>query len=256
MEEHIKFSIITVCKNAAATIEQTIQSVISQTYRNIEYIVVDGLSTDETLPIVKRYRQHIDVLISEKDHGIYDAMNKGLGAATGDIISFLNANDYMFDEKSIECVASFINEHRPMNIDVYYGGVLVFDYQKRNGFVWKSAPISSFFIHNQPLSHPATFYTRAAFEKNGKFDTSFRIMGDYEWTIRALKRNGLHFQFMPQVTTIFSKRGISNHPATASLVRAETRRAITTHFTFTEDTFHRIRKQLRKARFRLCRLLF
>ena len=88
-----KFSVITVCYNAEATIEDTIQSVISQTYHHVEYIIVDGASKDRTMDIVNRYREHIAIIVSERDKGLYDAMNKGIGLATGDYLCFLNAGD-------------------------------------------------------------------------------------------------------------------------------------------------------------------
>jgi glycosyltransferase involved in cell wall biosynthesis len=256
MQERTKFSIVTVCRNAAVTIEKTIQSVISQTYKNIEYIVVDGLSADGTLSVVQAYRQHIDVLMSEKDQGIYDAMNKGIRAATGDIISFLNADDRLFSERSIESVAAFISRHEPGSIDVYHGSVVFFNYQKGNGFVWKSGPISNLFIHREAQPHAATFYTRAAFEKNGLFDTSYRISGDREWTVRAFKKNRLAFQYMPLLVSVIAKGGISTTPANASLQYAESRRALTSHFTRTEDIYLRILKRLRRKWIRLGRPLF
>jgi len=256
MEERIKFSIITVCKNAAATIEKTIQSVISQTYKNIEYIVVDGLSTDGTLSVVQKHRQHIDVLISEKDQGIYDGMNKGIRTATGNIISFLNADDRLLNERSIERVAAFISSHEPGSIDVYHGSVVFFNYQKGNGFVWKSGPISSLFIHREAQPHAATFYTRAAFEKNGLFDTSYRISGDREWTVRAFKKNMLAFQYMPLLVSVIAKGGVSTDPANASLQYAESRRALRNYFSRAEDVYLQILKRLRRKWIRLGRLLF
>lgn len=256
MSRNIKFTIVTVCKNAAATIEKTIQSVISQTYENIEYILVDGQSVDGTLSIVQTYKQHIDVLISEQDNGIYNAMNKGIRSATGDIISFLNADDRFFNEITVECMANFITDCEFEDIDVYHGSVVVYDYQKGDGFIWKSGPISSFFIHRESLPHPATFYSRPAFDKNGLFDTSYSIAADYEWTIRALKKNTLSFQFMPLLVAVFAKGGISNNKANTSLARTEVRRAISAHFSNTEDFVQRIRKRLRRIRKRLGGLLF
>jgi glycosyltransferase involved in cell wall biosynthesis len=255
MKEHPKFSIVTVCRNAAATIEKTIQSVVSQTYRNIEYIVVDGQSTDATLSVVQDYDRHIARLICERDRGIYDAMNKGIRAATGDVISFLNADDRLFNERSIEYVARFIDTG-PGDVDVYHGRVMVFDYEKGDGFVWMSGPISSFLIHREPLPHPAMFCTREAFEKNGLFDPTFTISGDHEWTIRGLKKNHLRFQFMPILVTVFAKGGVSTSRAHVPEAQADTRRAITTHFTPAEDAWQGCRKRVRRKWKKLGRCLF
>ena len=98
---HPKFSIITVTYNAGALIEDTIQSVITQTYKNIEYIIVDGASTDKTMSIVTRYREHIHTVVSEPDHGLYDAMNKGIRLATGDYVCFLNAGDELHEDDTL-----------------------------------------------------------------------------------------------------------------------------------------------------------
>lgn len=95
---HPKFSIITVTYNAENVLEDTIQSVITQTYKNVEYIIVDGKSTDKTMEIVGRYKEHIHTVVSERDKGLYDAMNKGIALATGDYVCFLNAGDELHEE--------------------------------------------------------------------------------------------------------------------------------------------------------------
>ena len=256
MSEPIRFSVVTVCLNAAATIERTIQSVVSQTNESLEYIVVDGGSTDGTLDIIAEYRDGIDVLISEKDEGHFDAMNKGVGIATGDVILFLNADDYLFHPGSIDRVAAFMDEHGIGAADVYHGSVLFFNYEKSTGFVWKSGPVSNLFIHREPHPHAATFYTRAAFQKNGLFDMDYPIAGDYEWTIRAFKRNGLVFQYMPLLVSVIAKGGISTRPENAHQGNVECRRALTSHFTPAEDTYLRILKRLRRKWVRLGRPLF
>jgi glycosyltransferase involved in cell wall biosynthesis len=131
MKDYIKFSIITVCKNSEKTIEKTIKSVIEQTYKNIEYIIIDGKSTDNTAGIIKKYINKISHYINEEDNGIYDAMNKGVNLAKGDYISFLNADDRLFDELSIERVCKQIKNDNSKAIDVFYGAVLILDQETR-----------------------------------------------------------------------------------------------------------------------------
>ena len=123
---HPKFSIITVTYNAAAVLEDTIQSIITQTYKNVEYIIVDGASTDGTLKIIERYRPHIHTVISEKDNGLYDAMNKGLALATGDYVCFLNAGDCLHEDDTLQNMVHSVIEAECMHTendvpDVIYG---------------------------------------------------------------------------------------------------------------------------------------
>ena len=120
----MKISIITVCKNAETTIEKTIQSVLSQSYKNIEYVVIDGASTDNTNALIKAYRNRISHYVSEIDHGIYNAMNKGIKFAKGDIVFFLNANDIFYDEFVLEKVASVFSK---ADIELLYGDVFMTD---------------------------------------------------------------------------------------------------------------------------------
>lgn len=122
---HPKFSIITVTYNAGAVLEDTIQSVITQTYRNVEYIIVDGGSKDHTLDIINRYREHIQILVSEPDKGLYDAMNKGIRLATGDYLCFLNAGDELHEDDTLQLmVHSITGTGLP---DVLYGETAIVD---------------------------------------------------------------------------------------------------------------------------------
>ena len=115
-----KISIVTICKNAQDSIERTLTSVVSQAYANIEYIIVDGASTDKTLELVYNYREHITKIISEPDDGIYDGMNKGLRAASGDYIVFINAGDYLIETNVIKNLVRTIQSKALQNIDILY----------------------------------------------------------------------------------------------------------------------------------------
>ena len=123
---HPKFSIITVTYNAAAVIEDTLQSVITQTYKNIEYIIVDGASTDRTMEIIGRYRKHIHTVVSEPDHGLYDAMNKGIRLATGDYVCFLNAGDELHEDDTLQLIVHSLTGLTGLP-DVIYGRTAIVD---------------------------------------------------------------------------------------------------------------------------------
>ena len=189
-----KISVVTVCWNAASTIEKTLESVRSQVYPNLEHVIVDGGSTDGTLAIVDRYRERIATVVSEKDRGIYDAMNKGVRLSTGDVVYFLNADDSFVDERVVADVAqAFAEDDRRLLV---YGDVV---YQEApDGIVYGPArAFKSFsiheFIHN-PFCHQAVFAKRSLFDDPGPFDLRYKYVADYEWFMRVFKSKpeGLH----------------------------------------------------------------
>lgn len=208
----IKISIITACLNAVKTIEQTLQSVLNQDYPNLEYIIIDGGSTDGTLEIINKYRERLAVVISEPDNGIYDAFNKGLKHATGDIIGILNADDF-YAPWAIQTIADVYVE--APNADVFYGNVVVVDEQNAQ---WKIYPLGSPENLNtgMSLSHPATFVTRKAYEKYGIFDDYYRIAADWDLMLR-FKSLGAVFYPVNKVLTAFRNSGISCNPPLSHL---------------------------------------
>ncbi|SEM77775.1 Glycosyltransferase involved in cell wall bisynthesis [bacterium A37T11] len=179
-----KLSIVTIVYNNVADIERTMLSVINQTYPNLEYIIVDGASTDGTLPIIEKYRQHIHHFISEKDHGIYDAMNKGLALATGDYLLFMNSGDEIYAPDTVEKVFS----SQP-GADIYYGETEMIDshhqsqgrrrHQAPDTFTWQS------FKYGMSISHQAIYVKRAI---AGKYDERYQLSADIDWIINAAKK--------------------------------------------------------------------
>lgn len=182
-----KFSVITVTYNAAAVLEDTIQSVITQTYHHVEYIIVDGGSTDGTLDIVAQYRDRIATVVSEPDKGLYDAMNKGMRLATGDYLCFLNAGDSFHEDDTLQSIAhSLTGNALP---DVIYGQTELVD--SEGHFVrmrrlsapehlnWKS------FRQGMLVCHQAFFAKRALAEP---YDLRYRFSADFDWCIRVMKR--------------------------------------------------------------------
>ncbi len=179
-----KISIITVVFNAEKLIEKTILSVINQTYKNIEFVIIDGASTDKTLAIAEKYNEKISKLISEKDNGIYDAMNKGLRIATGDYVLFLNAGDELFESSTIETIFSKNN-----NADIYYGNTAVVD-NKGNiiadrrlkpptKLTWKSLK------YGMCVSHQSFIAKRLLCDF---YNTDYKISSDIDWVINVLKQ--------------------------------------------------------------------
>ena len=185
----MRISVITVCFNAAETIDKTMRSVATQSYPNLEHIVIDGASTDHTLEIVNRYADRIARLVSEKDGGIFDAMNKGIDCASGDVVYFLNADDSLVDDKVLQDVARAFEEDGSRML--VYGNVIL----KGGPSGVRNFPARAFrrrsiseFLHNS-FCHQAVFVRRSLFTRLGKFDGQYRYSADYEWIIRAFKAN-------------------------------------------------------------------
>lgn len=184
----LKLSIITVCYNAEEYIEKTMQSVLVQSYDNIEYLIIDGLSTDRTLDIVKEYQKKYNNirLVSEKDTGIYNAMNKGASYATGEYIYFLNCGDLFFNDKTVEQVMSKIEKDAP---DILYGDIdidyrthkkrILYAERKRLRKLWIALGIT--------VCHQAVFAKTVLVKERG-FDESFKLWADQEWMMHQLMK--------------------------------------------------------------------
>ncbi|MDB5062849.1 MAG: glycosyl transferase [Mucilaginibacter sp.] len=177
-------SVITIVYNNVRDIERTMLSVLSQTYQQIEYIVVDGASTDSTLDIIKRYENRIARLISEEDKGIYDAMNKGLKLATGDYVIFMNSGDEFYANHTVEKVFASAD-----NADIYYGETEMINDQLQSlgqrrhkapeNFTWRS------FNYGMSVSHQAIYIKKSLTEP---YDPKYKLSADIDWIIRAAKK--------------------------------------------------------------------
>lgn len=204
MEKELKISIVTVCFNAASIIEQTISSVINQSYKNVEYIIIDGGSTDGTIDIIQKKQQYLTYWISEPDHGIYDAMNKGASAATGDYIFFLNAGDLFYDIDTLSQTVQIIALDE--NTTVYLGDIVCSFRNKVLGRV-KATPFVTAW-HTPP--HQGMFIKRILFE-NDLYCCNFRILGDREFLLRVKhNKEGLVFKTLNIVISEYDLSGISS----------------------------------------------
>lgn len=170
-----KISVVTVCYNAVNDIEKTILSVINQTYPNVEYLIIDGGSTDGTMDVVNRYKDKIDIIVSEPDKGIYDAMNKGIDRATGEWINFMNAGDYLVDNFVLQSLSSIIDADT-LKCDFYYGNsVQVFSkhMESKKPFGLK------FLYQSMPFSHQCIFAKKEILLKH-RFSLQYKLASDYE----------------------------------------------------------------------------
>lgn len=200
-----KISIITVCFNCGRLIERTIKSVVNQTYTNIQYIIIDGGSTDNTLDTIRQYEKNIDVLISEKDGGIYDAMNKGLKYATGDLVYFLNAGDYLCDNDVLRNVAE---EFRAgPDGDILYGDYIYYDDSGEERCSGYRTGVPD--LINRGYCHQTTFAKRSIFDMCGNFNTGYKIYADFDWLLRALIASGQRMRYIGIPVVHYLKGGES-----------------------------------------------
>ncbi len=206
----MKISIITAVYNRADVIEDCIKSVLSQSYKNIEHIIIDGGSTDGALEVIERYRNGISKIVSEPDDGIYDALNKGIRLATGDIIGFLHADDFYAHDKVIERVVEVFLKH---GVDSCYGDLLYVDRNNTDRVIryWKSSPYKlGKFKYGWMPPHPTFFVKRVIYKRYGYFNTDFRIAADYELMLRFLEKHKISTYYIPEVLIKMRLGGASN----------------------------------------------
>jgi glycosyltransferase involved in cell wall biosynthesis len=186
-------SIITVCYNCQDTIQKTLESVFSQTYPYIQYIIIDGGSTDKTLSIISTFKDRIDIVISEKDAGIYDAMNKGLRHARGDIIYFLNSGDLLFDKNTVKKIMAVFEDKPEVSLvcgdKIDYG-----DEPDRYCSMYRN-PMTRYFP--QAVCHQALFSRKKLFEKIGMFNVHYPVFGDRDWIFRCIFLNNEKMTHIP-----------------------------------------------------------
>jgi len=198
-----RISIITVSFNSAKTIEETILSVITQDYDNLEYIIIDGGSTDETLNIINKYRSKIAIVISELDRGISDAFNKGIKNSSGDIIGLINSDDVLLEDALKTVAQNFEN-----SIDIYRGKILLWD--DINNYEYSETPTMHFkkipfFVH---VCHPATFVKKSCYKQYGDFKLNYKYMMDLE-LLRRFYKSGAKSKFIGEELAKFRMGGIT-----------------------------------------------
>lgn len=207
----MKISIVTVVYNNAETIEETILSVASQSYRDIEHIVVDGVSTDGTMDVVRRHQEKIAKLVSEPDEGIFDAMNKGIQLATGEVIAFLNADDIYADNTVLEQVASAFSDP---SVGACYADLVYVDPVNLNKVVrfWKSQDYRpGLFQRGWVPAHPTFFARKKVYDEYGGFDVAYRLAADFELMLRFLEKFKVKPVYIPGIFVKMRTGGASNN---------------------------------------------
>ena len=206
----MKISIITIAYNSAETIEATIQSVIAQDYPEVEYIIIDGASKDGTMEVVDKYREHIAVVVSEPDKGIYDAMNKGVARATGEIIGILNSDDFYADNTVLSNVVARFKES---GAEAVYADLVYVERDNPDKVVryWKSKPYKpGMFRKGWMPAHPTFFLKNECYRTHGAYSTELRSAADYELMLRMLEKHKISAVHLPRVLTKMRVGGQSN----------------------------------------------
>lgn len=206
----MKISIITIAYNSAETIEATIQSVIAQDYTDVEYIIIDGASKDATMDVVDRYRDQVAVVVSEPDEGIYDAMNKGVARATGEIIGILNSDDFYADNTVLSNVVARFKES---GAEAVYADLVYVERDNPDKVVryWKSKPYKpGMFRKGWMPAHPTFFLKNECYRIHGTYSTELRSAADYELMLRMMEKHKISAVHLPRVLTKMRVGGQSN----------------------------------------------
>jgi len=206
----MKISVITICYNSAQTISDTIRSVLEQDYTDVEYIIIDGASKDNTMEIVRLHSQGISTIISEPDGGIYDAMNKGVRAATGDVIGILNSDDIYSDSRVLSDVMALFAE---TEADAVYADLkyVARDDTSRTIRYWQSGAYKmGAFLKGWMPPHPTFFLKKKCYDQYGLYNTRLRSAADYELMLRMVHKNHIALAYLPRVITLMRVGGESN----------------------------------------------
>jgi len=206
----VKISIITVCLNSKITIRETIESVLRQNHKPTEFIIIDGGSVDETLKIIAEYEDSIDLLVSEPDGGIYDAMNKGIARATGEIVGILNSDD-LFASNTV--LSRVVREFEAMEVDAVFGDLVYVDDADTTKVVrnWESSAfIPAAFSRGWHPPHPTFYARKKVYDDFGLFDTNMKISADFEIMMRFLEVHSVPSKYIPETLVLMRTGGESN----------------------------------------------
>lgn len=219
-----KISIITISFNNKQGLEKTIESVVNQNYKDFEYIVIDGGSTDGSKELIEKNDDKISYWISEPDKGIYNAMNKGIKASKGEYLLFLNSGDKFYSENSLMLGSQYLGEE-----DIIYGDLEVV--AEENSYIKKyPSGLSLFYFHEEALPHPATFIKKTAFERFGLYDENLKIVSDWKWFLLSICSHNASFKKIEEVISTFYLDGISSNAENQQKISNEKTLVFETYF--------------------------
>ena len=204
----LRVSVITVCYNAADTIESTILSVLNQSYSNIQYIIIDGNSTDDTMVIINKYANKISKVVSESDKGLYDAINKGIALADGEVIGILNADDVFFDSSTMTKIIKHFEYDT--NINSVIGDIAFINGNKKILRYYSSKYWTTLFFRFGIMPpHPSFYCRRDLFTKYGNYRTDFKIAADFELLLRFILIKKVNYKYISNIIVLMKPGGLS-----------------------------------------------
>jgi glycosyltransferase involved in cell wall biosynthesis len=228
----MKISIITINYNNKDGLKKTIESVIHQSYDDIEYIIIDGGSTDGSTAYIREKQKHFSYWVSEPDKGIYNAMNKGIDQANGDYLLFLNSGDWLYNTD----VISFVSERLERGFDIYYGNIAYLNNENELKIEYFPQALSFGFFYKGYLPHPSSFIKRTLFDRVFYYNETFTIISDWEFFICAICKYNATYQYLDKLITIFEGGGISQEEKNLKTIELEKEKSLFTHFPlFLED---------------------
>jgi glycosyltransferase len=205
-----RISVVTAVFNKHDTVGQALESALAQTWPDVESVIIDGASTDGTLDVLEKYRDRVGVFVSERDAGIYDALNKGIKKSSGDVVGFLHADDLFADDRVLEKVA---RQFEDPAVEAVYGDLLYVRHDDTRQIVrcWRAGNFDAAALRRGWMPPHPTFYARrSVYERLGGFDTRFRIAADYDCMLRFLARGGVRTAYIPEVLVHMRTGGMSN----------------------------------------------
>ncbi len=204
----MRISIVTVSFNSAITIKECINSINEQSYSNIEHIIVDGASTDNTVDIINSYAKRTPAIISEPDEGIYDAMNKGIRRATGDVIGFLNSDDTLYNKHVVKRI---VESFKKNNCDCIYGNLIYSNKEGKTIRKWKSKSyVPGLFAKSWTPAHPTFYCKKEIYNQFGLYKTDYNIAADVELMLRFLEVHKINSHFIDEILVNMLAGGVSN----------------------------------------------
>ena len=240
----MKISIITVNLNNSKGLKDTMQSVLDQSIKDFEYIVIDGGSNDGSVDCIKHYEHKLAYWCSEPDSGIYNAMNKGIRQSTAEYLLFLNSGDILADPEVLESVIPSLDK------ELVYGAIGYAPHMIDQVFLPPDKLTKNFFLRNS-LSHPATFIHRSLFSTIGYYDESYKICADWLFFMKAICNHNVSYKRINQLISIFNTEGISSDPKHRSILIEERERALRSDFQFSYDDIVALEKEYQVLKYDL-----
>lgn len=198
----MNLSIVTICKNEVKRIEKTLFSVFEQTFKDYQYIIIDGGSNDGTKEIIRKYEHKFDVIISEPDDGIYNAMNKAIDYCRGEYIYFLNSGDILYSRNTLEKIFSY-----GIKGEIVFGNIAIKELDGKQSLLTMPNKLTIPFLSKKTIPHQATFTKKGLFEKVGKYEEKYTIAADYKFSLKAIYEKNCSVQYIPEIFAIFDCSG-------------------------------------------------